>query len=325
MAAALDVLLFVASVSVTLVAAAFFARRLDQVGLRLGLPETLLGLLTALAADAPETASAIAALVKGAHDVGVGVVVGSNTFNLAAMVGFSAILCGGIRLHREALVVEGAVGLAATLIVSALIFQLLAAWVAVVLLALVLVPYLALLWLGPTRAPAAVRPVFGPGHRPDHPLATGEKVLVPALTLLPALGIIVAGSTGMVEAALKLAQRWSVPDVIVGIVVLAVLTSLPNAFTAARLALQGRGSALVSETLNSNTTNLLFGVAIPALFIGIGSRSALTGFDLVWLIAMTVVVLALLVPRRGVRRSGGAVILLLYGVFVAVQIVAEST
>jgi cation:H+ antiporter len=65
----------------------------------------MLGLLTALAADAPEVSSAIAALVKGNHGVGVGVVVGSNVFNLAAMVGLSAILCGrDPKLSREALV-----------------------------------------------------------------------------------------------------------------------------------------------------------------------------------------------------------------------------
>jgi cation:H+ antiporter len=148
---------------------------------------------------------------------------------------------------------------------------------------------------------------------------------VPALTLLPALAIIVAGSTGMVDAALRLAHRWSVPDVIVGIIVLAILTSLPNAFTAARLALQRRGSALVSETLNSNTTNLVFGVSVPALFIALGSTSSLTGFDLGWLLLMNVVVLGLLARVKGVGRSEGAAILLLYAVFVAVQIVAEST
>ena len=320
--AALFVLLFLGSLAVTLIAAAFFARRLDRVGLQLGLPETLLGLLTALAADAPETASAIAALVKGAHDVGVGVILGSNVFNLAAMIGFSAILCGGIRIRPEALAVEGAVGLAATLIVGALVLELVGAWTALVLLAVVLVPYLTLLVLGPRRVRAPLRRFFGEPHRPDHVLAHGEKVLVPALTLLPALVIIVAGSTGMVEAALELAHRWSVPEVIVGIVVLAVLTSLPNAFTAARLALQRRGSAVVSETLNSNTTNLVFGVSLPALFLTLGSTSALTAFDLAWLLLMTVVVVALFARRDGVRRSGGAALLALYAVFLAVQLVS---
>ena len=309
----------------TLAAAAFFARRLDQVGLRLGLPETLLGLLTALAADAPEVSSAIAALAKGAHSVGIGVVLGSNVFNLAAMVGLSAIVCGGVRIRREALAVEGAVGVAATLIVGALVLELLGAWAVLGLLALVLVPYLALLGLGPARSPRPLRRFFGEPHRPDHALVHGERVLVPALTLVPALAIIVAGSIGMVDAALRLSHRWSVPDVIVGIVVLAILTSLPNAYTAVRLALQGRGSALVSETLNSNTTNLVFGVSVPALFITLGSTSALTGFDLGWLLLMTVLVLALLARKNGVGRSEGVAILLLYAVFVAVQIVAEST
>jgi cation:H+ antiporter len=310
---------------VTLAAAAFFARRLDRVGLRLGLPETLLGLLTALAADAPEVSSAIAALVRGEHDVGVGVVLGSNVFNLAAMVGISAIICGGIRIRREALAVEGAVGAAATVVVGLLILKVLGAWVTLVLLALVLVPYLALLAAGPARAPRPLRRFFGEPHHPDHVLAHGERMLVPALMLLPALAIIVLGSIGMVDAALRLAGRWSVPDVIVGILVLAILTSLPNAFTAARLALQGRGSALVSETLNSNTINLVFGLAIPALFIAIGSTSALTRFSLGWLLLMTLVVLALLARRRGVGRSAGLAILLLYAVFVVVQIVAGTT
>ena len=297
----------------TLAAAGVFARRLDRVGLGLGLPETLLGLLTALAADAPEVSSAIAALVRGKHDVGVGVVLGSNVFNIAAMIGLGALLCGRIRVRRQALAIEGAVGIAATLIVGALILKVLGPWVTIALLAAVIVPYLALLGR------------FGERHRPDHVLAHGERVLVPALMLLPALAIIVAGSIGMVDAALRLAQRWSVPDVIVGIVVLAILTSLPNAFTGIRLALQGRGSAVLSETLNSNTINLAFGVAIPALFVTLSSTSALTGFDLAWVLLITVFALALLAPRGGLRRSGGAAILLLYAVFVVVQIVSEST
>ena len=315
-----EVLLFLVSLAVTLAAAAFFARRLDRVGLRLGLPETLLGLLTALAADAPEVSSAIAALVKGEHAVGAGVVLGSNVFNLAAMIGLSAVLCGGIRIRREALAVEGAVGVAATVVVSALILKLIGAWAALALLVLVLVPYVVLLARGPARAPRQLVRFFGERHRPDHVLAHGEAVLVPALMLVPALAIIVLGSTGMVESALNLAHRWSVPDVIVGILVLAILTSISNAFTAARLAFQGRGSAVVSETFNSNTTNLAFGIALPALFISIGSTSDLSRFDLGWLLLMTLVTIALFARRGGVTRSGGAAILLLYAVFVAVQI-----
>src|SRR3954454_9021268 len=170
MTPALAAPLFVASIALMLLASAVFARRLDHIGLHLGLPETLLGLLTALAADAPEVSSAVAALVKGEHGGGGGVVLGSNVFHLAAMFGLSALICGGITIRREALAVEGAVGVAATLIVGALVLRLLGPWAALALLALVLVPYLALLSLGPARAPRPFLGFVGERHRPDHVL-----------------------------------------------------------------------------------------------------------------------------------------------------------
>jgi cation:H+ antiporter len=310
------VALFVAALAVTLAAAAFFARRLDAVGLRLGLPETLLGLLTAVAADAPELSSAITALVKGENNAGVGVVVGSNVFNLAAMVGVSALLYGVVQVGRESLIVEGGVATATLLAAAALIVGWLSPAVAIAIIALVIVPYVTVLALGPRVGGARfLHGLFGEEHRREPGTDVG---LAASLALVPALGVIVAGSALMVEAALRLADRWSVPKYLAGVLVLAVLTSLPNAFTGVRLGRQGRGAALLSETLNSNTINLAAGIAIPALLISIGEFSGLVAFDLAWLIGMTAVVLLLL--RHGVGRAGGAFVVALYLVFFAVQI-----
>ena len=316
------VALFVASLAVTLAAAGSFARRLDRLGFRLGLPETVLGLLTAAAADSPEVSSAIAALLKGEHSTGVGVVVGSNVFNLAAMIGGSALLSGLVHVRRESLAVEGAVGLAVSLTSAALVVGWLPPAAAIAIIAVVLVPYVIVLALGPQRverlpfgARGFLHRMFGGEHRraPQEHIGKWD-----ALLLVPALALIVAGSALMVEAAVRLGERWSVPEYLVGVLVLAVLTSLPNAYTGIRLGFQGRGSALLSETLNSNTINLVAGIAIPALVISLGHFSGLVGFDLAWLIATTLLVLALLV--RGVGRTAGGLVVGLYLVFVAVQI-----
>ncbi len=102
-----------------------------------------------------------------------------------------------------------------------------------------------------------------------------------------------------------------------GTVVLAALTSLPNAYAAARLALQGRGAAVVSETLNSNTINVLAGIALPALVFGGGPANGPGGSDLLWLLGMTAAVLLLLARRRGLTRAGGGAIIAAYLLFVA--------
>src|SRR5438309_4525801 len=128
MSTGLAAVVFAVALVATLYAAAVFAERLDHLGEGLGLPEGLLGLLTALGADAPELSTAIVALATGANAVGFGVVVGSNVFNIAAMIGLSAIVCGGVRIERDALALEGGVALGVTPVAVLFAFGVLPAW-----------------------------------------------------------------------------------------------------------------------------------------------------------------------------------------------------
>src|SRR2546423_15545529 len=102
-------LLFAGAFALTVASSIVLARELDRLGERLGFSEALLGILTALGADAPEIASAVAAIVAGHKDTGVGVVVGSNVFNLAGLLGLSALLAGPVRIHAHGLVLTGGV------------------------------------------------------------------------------------------------------------------------------------------------------------------------------------------------------------------------
>jgi Ca2+/Na+ antiporter len=75
----------------------------------------------------------------------------------------------------------------------------------------------------------------------------------------------------------------------------------------------------VTETFNSNSINLVAGIAAPALVVGI-SRSKNVGFDLTWLMVMTVASLVLLARRRGMGRADGAALVGLYLIFVAAAV-----
>lgn len=289
----------------------------------------IIGLLTALAADGPEVSSAVAALSKGAHEAGVGVIVGSNAFNLAAMVGLSALLAGRVHLGRETLILEGSAGLAVTAIGIALLLGGLSAILAVVLLACVLGPYLTVVVAGPRlatlRVPRLVnRVIVGAVEQGEHSpsphagmhFATHRQVALMAVDVV----LIVLGSVGMVQAALSLGERWGIGPALIGALVLGPLTSLPNALTGVRLGLASRGAALVTEALNSNTINLVAGVAVPSLFVTLTANSAAERLDLALLAAMTVVTLALLRHPRGMRRPGGAAVIGLYVVFAVIQL-----
>lgn len=310
--------LFSLSLAVTLLSARTFARRLDRLGSRFGFPEALVGLLTALAADGPEISSALFALAKGKHGVGVGVLVGSNAFNLAAMIGLSAVLTGSVRLGRDTLALEGAVGVAVTGIGAALLLGWISPAAATLLSICVLVPYLAIVIGGGSHVAAqlARRPDTGRAHEEAEGDPTHHLL---ALVVLD-VALIVAGSAGMVQSALALAGHLHISNAILGMLILAPLTSLPNAATAVRLGLAGRGAALVGETFNSNTLNLAAGVIVPSLLVAFPMLSATARIQLAWLVGMTCVCPLLLVRPRGMGRTQGTALIALYGGFVALTL-----
>jgi cation:H+ antiporter len=333
MTPALAAPLFVASIALMLGASAVFAGRLDHIGLRLGLPEALLGLLTALAADAPEVSSAVSALIQNEHAVAVGVVVGSNAFNLAAMLGLSAVVAGRVRARHETLELEAFVGLCLLAVTLAVVAGGLGPTVGSGLVAAVVTPYVALLAAGPRLARRLhlgvaesrfVGRSFGEEHRREGSLDSRREIAGLLVVLLVALVLIVGGSVGAVRSATDLAHAWSVPETLVGVIVLAILTSLPNAWTGVRFGLQGRGSALMSETLNSNSINIVAGIALPAALGSLTTFSGLDVLSLAWLFAMTAAALVLFAKRGGAGRKAGALLIVLYAVFLAVQIAARA-
>jgi cation:H+ antiporter len=132
------------------------------------------------------------------------------------------------------------------------------------------------------------------------------------------LTLIVGSSAGAVRSAVFLASRWGVSQGVVGMLVLAALTSVPNVIAAVDLAREGRGAAVVSESLNSDTLNILVGVCFPALLVGFAPPSPRIIFAALWLLCTKLVALAAASHRHGLHRNGGAVLTVLYLVFALV-------
>src|SRR5438105_8519549 len=132
---------FCVCVAASLLASLVFARTLDEVSERLGASEGLHGILTALGADAPEISTAIAAIAASHAKLGVGVVVGSNVFNLAGLLGLSAVVAGRVAIHRHGLLFNGGVALLVAGLAAALVLGAIGALPATLLLAAVFGPY----------------------------------------------------------------------------------------------------------------------------------------------------------------------------------------
>ena len=130
-----------------------------------------------------------------------------------------------------------------------------------------------------------------------------------------AVVVVVGASIAMEQAASRFGSRHAVPEIVVGGLVLAAVTSLPNAVAGVYLARRGRGAATLSTAMNSNALNVAVGLLLPATIVGLSDGSDLAALIAVWYFALTGLALVLAHTGRGLGRDQGAIIICAYVAF----------
>ncbi len=156
--------------------------------------------------------------------------------------------------------------------------------------------------------------VYAPAWRASTGLA--------ALTAIAAVVVVIGASALMEHSASVGGTSLEVPEVVLGAVVLAGVTSIPNAVAAVYLARVGKGAATLSVAMNSNTINVVGGLALPAVIVGLAVSGLGRGavFAGASYLVMTVLVIMLAYRGRGLGRGGGGLLLGAYAVFLGILI-----
>ncbi len=319
-------LTFVASAFLMTAASIVLTKSISALGVRWRVSESLLGIVAALAADTPEISAALIAIAMRQHDVGLGVVLGSNVFKLAGLLGVSALTVGRVHVGREASLFNGGVNVIATLVALMLILNWIPPWLALAVFLVLIGPYVLLSGLGSSpiqrlTLPAAVKAYLAKAleralGQTGQARPPGSIIALIASAAL-ALAAVVASSDGAVRSAIALAGGLGRSGAIAGALIIGVLASVPNALEAALFSRARRDVAVVSTTFSSNTLTLLFGMLPAALLFGLGKPSPVILMSALWLMGMSVYALAAVSAPSGLRRREGLILVLLYVAFAA--------
>jgi len=319
--------IFLSSLLLSVIASLVLSASIERVGARLRFPEGLLGIVTALAADSPEISAAVAAMRSNHHDLGFGVILGSGVFNIAILLGLSVIVAGKITVDRRTVALDGSISFLVAGIVTALVFSVISPAATLILSTAVLLPYFAISGLYAEQLaglglPEGIEQLLVPlAEQVQRDARTGttprQAMWYDAGVVLVSLVCVVLASVGMVRAVQDLGPAWGMPEVLIGAVVLAAITGIPNAIAAIELGLHHRGPALVSEALNSNTIIVISGITIPIAIMGAHALAPGTRSTAGWLLGMTGLAVALGYWHKGYRRVDGILLIALYLTFVA--------
>lgn len=272
----------------------------------LRLPKLLVATtLAAFATSSPElTVSSVAALA-GHPEIGLGDALGSNVVNIALIFGI-ALLFGPIRVERAALGRDFALALAVPLLTlwlvaddvvtrleGGLLLTLFAAWIAVIVRA--------------ARAERAANVM----PETVHPLAVLLHVGGGLAALVAAGRLFVYGASGIAGA-------FGVDAYVIGALIVAIGTSLPELVTVLLARLHGHDEVGVGTLIGSNLFNGLAIVGTAASIHPIRAPFAEVAATLL----AGVLALLLLLPGKGatIGRRRGAMLLSCYAAFVALTV-----
>ena len=129
---------------------------------------------------------------------------------------------------------------------------------------------------------------------------------------LAGLALLIIGGKFSVDSAIKLAQLFRVPEVIIGLTIIAVGTSLPELITSVIAAWRGQAELAVGNVVGSNIFNLLFITGIGASIKPIAIPSS-GHTDLFMMLFLAIILLPLSIShQRHIVRLEGIFLLALY-------------
>jgi cation:H+ antiporter len=265
---ALTIVLLIAGVACLVLGAEALIRGAARLAARTGMSSVVIGLtVVAFGTSAPELAVSIGDVLGGGEDAGsiaIGNVIGSNIANILLALGFAAALGGSLIVAQRIvrLDVPIMIGASVLMLIFSLNEQIGRTEGAVLTVALVV--YVTWTVVSATRGTApTVESEYDEAFDSEHLAA--RTVWSDLGFVAIGLVLLVAGSQALVGAASDIATSLGVSDLVIGLTVVAVGTSLPEVATSVLAAIRGHRDLAVGNAIGSNLFNLLAVLGITAL------------------------------------------------------------
>lgn len=295
---------------------------------RFNIPVMVIGLtVVAFGTSMPELIVNLFAASTGSADIGLGNIIGSNIFNLLAILGLSAVI-KPITVKSNTTWVEIPLVLVAALVVGILANDMLfsGASLGQSVLQSMLSPGdgLILLLFFAIFIGYTIRLTLKGDFEDDFEIRDWGK-LKSSLYIVAGIAMLVLGGKIIVEAAIQLARSFGITERVIGLTVISIGTSLPELATSVVAAKKGNSDIAIGNIVGSNIFNVLFILGLTSTLMPIPLNPASNLDILVNIGATLLLILFVFLPRKHtINRPEGAIFLGLYVAYTIWLIVAPS-
>ncbi len=299
--------------------AEYLVRGAASLAVDLGISPLVVGLtVVAFGTSSPELAVSVFSAFKGEAGIALGNVVGSNICNILLILGLSA-LAAPLMVSRQVVRLEVPImiGVSVLMVLMALDGRI-ARWEGAVLFVGAIVYTV---W-------AVLRSRRENRQGDDAPISAEEIPHVSRTMQFVQIGgglvLLGLGSRWLVQSAVIIAHHFGVSDLVIGLTVVAIGTSLPELATSVMASLRGQRDIAVGNVVGSNLFNILVVLGLTALVVpgGVPVPAAALDFDLPVMLAVAFACLPVFLTGHLIARWEGGLFFFYYIAYTAFVVMA---
>jgi cation:H+ antiporter len=280
------------------------------------IPTAVIGLtIVSMGTSLPELTVSVSASLRGAADLSMGNVVGSNLFNIGMVLGASALI-SPMRVHGAAVKLEWPFMFVASFILLLLArdgtIDRLEGGFFVVSLALFMW-YAVIIGRDAINADESAELA---GEVQRRAPAGWLRTIGGSIALLVAgVVLLVVGGELLVRGAVDLARYFGMTERMIGLTVVAMGTGAPELATSLVAARRGQSEIALGNVIGSNIFNVLGILGVASLINPIAVAPQIITSDLVWMLGLSLALFPMMRTGFRVGRVEGGALVLAYGTY----------
>jgi len=298
-----QIFLFVIGIALLYYGAEYLVRGGANLARNLGIRPMVIGLtVVAFGTSMPEFLVGTIASIKGQSDIAIGNVVGSNVANIALILGLSALF-SPLMIHYK-------------MIRKELIFLFISSLIFIFFIRDDVVFYEGLIFISIIIS-YTVYLIMHPGDVPvseELPEKIKSTTLNIVFIILGVVGLTF-GSDWLVSSAVYMANLMKIPDIVIGMTIVAVGTSLPELAASVIAAVKKETDISIGNIMGSNIFNMFFVIGGIALFKTVPVNPVIFKFEIPVMLGLVLFLFPVIFFRKGIGRICGIIMIIIYIVF----------
>lgn len=146
-------------------------------------------------------------------------------------------------------------------------------------------------------------------------------MVLPVILIIIGFILLIKGADFLVEGSSNIAKKFHIPEILIGLTIVSIGTSMPELFVSVTSAIQGRSDMAMGNVIGSNVCNLLLILGLSTVIKPVKFHKETRLIEIPLCLTLTIIFMTLCNTGEGISRTEAIILLILFALFIIYTII----